>query len=88
MSKEPKLPRRRFWLKLKVEADTLDDLIGFLRGFETELYMGKVSNGVTGGYSAGAVYNFNEDDTITHESWAEANEAYVNWMRERDKAAP
>lgn len=79
-------PRRAYVLELKVEADTLKDLIGYLRNFETELYAGKVSTGVSGGYSSGAIYSLSVDETITHDSWAEAIEDYVHALSA--KAAP
>jgi hypothetical protein len=78
MSETLKPPRRAYMLDLKVDADSLDDLIGYLRTFETDLYMGKVSKGISGGYSSGAIYDLSVDETITHESWVVALEAYIN----------
>lgn len=81
---KPKTPRRAFALDLKVEADTLEDLIGYLRSFETDLYMGKVTHGVSGGYSAGSTYSLDVDETITHDSWAADNARYIQWLDQRD----
>lgn len=83
----PPVPRRAYELELKVGADSLDDLIGYLRTLETELHMGMISNGVSGGYSAGAVYSLSVDESITHDSWAAENQRYVDWLNERDLAA-
>lgn len=80
-------PRRAYELDLKVGADSLDAMIGYLRSFETDLYMGKISNGVSGGYSAGSQYTLSIDESITHGSWAEANQRYVDWLDERDRRA-
>ena len=82
MSDAPPLARRAYVLDLKVQADTLKDLIDYLRSFETELYMGKITRGVSGGYSSGAIYGVDVDETITHDGWAEANQLYVDWLRE------
>ncbi len=79
---KPDEPRRAYKLDLKVEADDLDSLIGYLRTFETDLYMGKISRGVSGGYSSGSIYSLDVDETITHDAWAEANQRYVDWLDE------
>lgn len=81
---EPPKPRRAFVLDLKVEADDLDSLLGYLRSFETDLYLNRISTGVSGGYSAGSQYSLSIDETITHDSWAEALEKYIAWMDARD----
>lgn len=81
---KPDEPRRAYVLDLKVQADTLDSLIGYLRTFETDLYMNKISRGVSGGYSAGSIYSLDVDETITHDAWAEANQRYVDWLGEEE----
>lgn len=82
---KPKTPRRRYQLELNVGADSKEDLIGFLRSFQTELYMDRISTGVTGGYSSGGHYKLSIDERITHDSWAEDNERYVEWLEENGK---
>lgn len=82
---KPDIPRRAYKLDLKVEADSLDSLIGYLRSFETDLHMGKISRGVMGGYSAGSTYSLDVDETITHDAWAEANQRYVDWIVEEER---
>lgn len=80
----PPVPRRTYELDLKVGADSLDDLIRYLHSLQIELLRGMISSGVSGGYSAGAVYTLSVDESITHDSWAEANERYVEYLRQRD----
>lgn len=79
----PKAPERAYVLDLKVEADDLESLIGYLRSFELDLHMGKISTGVRGGYSAGSVYSLRVNEGVTHETWVIALEAYLD---ELDKA--
>jgi len=74
-------PHRAFRLKLDVEADDLDSLIGYLRGFETELYCDKVTTGVSGGYSSGATYSLTVDPSITHDIYFERVDA---WLASRE----
>lgn len=81
---KPNEPRRAYVLDLKVQADSLDSLIGYLRSFETDLYRGEISHGVSGGYSAGSIYSLDVDETITHDAWAEANQRYVDWLGEEE----
>lgn len=83
----PPVPRRAYELDLKVGADSLDALIGYLRSFETDLHMGKISNGASGGYSAGSSYSLSIDESITHDSWAAANDRYVEYLNQRDGRA-
>lgn len=87
VTSKPVEPRRAYVLELKVEADSVRDLVNYLHHFTTELYAGKISRGVSGGYSSGSVYSLDVDETITHAIWAEANQRYVDWLNERDKAA-
>jgi hypothetical protein len=82
---KPDIPRRAYKLDLKVEADSLDSLIGYLRSFEANLQKGKIIRGVMGGYSAGSTYRLDVDETITHDAWAEANQRYVDWIVEEEQ---
>lgn len=70
-------PERAYVLDLRVEADSLDDLIGYLRSFETELYMEQVSTGVSGGYSAGSIYSLKINEGVTHDSWWQEMQKYL-----------
>ena len=82
----PVAPRRAFVLDLKVQADTLEDLIGYLRSFETDLFMNKISTGVSGGYSAGSIYSLSHDPAITHESWEIALNEYLTAIRTKESS--
>lgn len=70
-------PKRAYVLDLKVEADDLDSLVGYLRSFETDLYAGRISRGVSGGYSAGSVYSLTVNEGVTHETFIIALKAYL-----------
>ena len=74
----PPPPRRAYVLDLKVQADDLESLIGYLRSFETDLHMGNITRGVSGAYSAGSIYSLDVDKSITHETWVIALEAYLD----------
>ena len=78
-----KAPRRAHVLELKVEADTLHDLIGYLRNFENQLAAGKITSGVSGGYSSGSIYEYSVDETITHDGWAQALDRYLSALDRR-----
>lgn len=77
---KPTVPRRAYVLDLKIEADDLDSLLGYLRSFETDLYLGRISRGASGGYSAGSTYSLDVDNSITHDAWAETNQRYIDWL--------
>lgn len=79
-------PRRRVEIKINIGADNWEEARWVIRQLETDL----VENGgklrpmlVSGGCSAGYNYIANEDETITHESWREANDEYCRSLGER-----
>jgi hypothetical protein len=74
---ETRKPHRAFTLRLEVEADDREALCGYLTNFVTELYMDKITSGVSGGYSAGATYSLTIDPGMTHERWVVDLEAYI-----------
>jgi len=71
-----KKPKRRVEMSLKVNADSIDELVSYLRNFAFEVSTG-TRTGVSGGHSTGAVYQIVEDESITHESWAVELEKYL-----------
>lgn len=83
MSKTP-APRRRIEATIKIGADSWRDLQGALRCLETEVATdGRLSKwSVSGGFSFGWTVESSEDETITHDSWADANKAYCEALRE------
>lgn len=74
----PKPPRRRVKTTIKIQADSWEDMRGALRCIQTDLAIsgGSFSNSVAEGYSFGWIITSDEDETITHESWAEENDLY------------
>ena len=71
-------PRRRVVLELSVGGDSWQDIQFALKSLQTEIAMsGSLSTScVSGGYSSGWNFTSSEDESITHDSWAEANERY------------
>lgn len=86
---QPKTPRRRVVADIKIQADSWEELQHHLNGLATDIAMYGClsSNSISGGCSSGHIITTNEDPSITHESWAEDNQAYVDWMVERDRVA-
>lgn len=76
-------PRRRVLFEAKIGADTWRDLQSHLHSLATQIACeGSLSTcSISGGYSSGHIINCNEDTTIDHDSWAEANEAYVAGLK-------
>lgn len=83
MIDEEKGPRRRVVAEIKVGADSWEDLRHELVHLATEIARhGNLSKwSVSGGYSCGHVITTSEDESVTHDSWAEANEAYVQTLK-------
>ena len=79
--------RRRVVLKLEVGADSWRELQYALNSLATEIAMnGRLSPwAVSGGYSSGWNFTANEDENITHDGWAAANEAFCATLRDRDE---
>ncbi len=71
-------PRRRVVIKLEIGADTWEDAQYALNSLANDIAMRRSLPpwSVSGGYSVGWTLSSSEDETITHDSWAEANEAY------------
>lgn len=80
-------PRRRVEIKISIGADSWEEARWAICQIETDL----VANGgklspvmVSGGVSVGYNYTASEDETVTHESWREANEAYCRSLSRGD----
>lgn len=87
---EPSPVRRRYVAKINLQADTEKDLIRHLfeiaTGWDRD---GMSSSSVSGGYSSGHIIEVDCDDSITHESWEEALEQYLEQRKptkEKDHA--
>lgn len=72
-------PRRRVVVDIKLEGDDWDEIQRALHQLRTEIAMsGSLStSSVSGGYGSGWIVTSNEDDSITHDSWAAALDAYL-----------
>lgn len=79
-----KTPRRRIEASIRISADSWDDLRRELNHLATEIAShGMLSKwSVSGGYSTGHIIETSEDETITHDSWAEENEAYCRSLKD------
>ena len=73
------IPRRRVIVCAKIEGDSWDDIDRAFYQLRTEIAMsGCLSkSSVSGGYNSGWIITSDEDDTITHESWAADLNAYL-----------
>ncbi len=77
-------PKRRVEFKLEVSADSIDELVAYLRNLAFEIQQG-TRTGVSGGYSSGAVYQTVEDESITHESWEKTLNKYLDTLDEKKR---
>ncbi len=79
---EEKKPERRITFMCRIQADSVESLIGDLRYFQTEIARGQLTAGVSGGYSSGSIYALRTNPDATHESYFRELEA----MLEAEKA--
>lgn len=81
-------PRRRVEATISISADSWDDLRRELNHLATEVARhGSLSKwSVSGGYSTGHIIETSEDETVTHDSWAEANEAYCRALQSSEQS--
>lgn len=74
----PARPRRRHTLDLAIEADSINDLIGCLNSLAFELSAGQIRDwSISGGYSTSYRLIHSVDESITHDSWFAALQAYL-----------
>lgn len=76
-------PRRRIVMRLDVGADDWESLSSTLDHLSREcLREGGLSKSVvSGGYSAGFIMTCDIDETITHDTWADANNKYCEELK-------
>lgn len=75
-------PHRAHEVDLHISADSMDDLQRELEIIATKVERGEFSTwGVSGGYGAGHRYEHRHDPEMTHDRWAEENEAYCKAIR-------
>lgn len=75
------LPRRRLRLQLDIEADSMDELVSALEQIGHRAERGDLTKGFSAGYNSSYSYELNEDESITHESWAEDVAEFVKRKR-------
>lgn len=81
MSGEKKI-RRRVEFSLKGGADSWQDLAATLRSIAFDLDQGQMrGRAASGGYSAGYSWSADEDESVTHESFAAALEEFLDAQR-------
>ena len=67
---EQPLPRRRYRLKLDLEADTLDEMEIALENIGRMAVRGELTKGFSAGYNSSYSYELDDaGEQITHESW-------------------
>lgn len=71
-------PRRACRFVLDLEADTRDDIAAALYNMASQIERGEMTQGVSGGYSSGYIYELSESDHPTHTEWAESLRAYLD----------
>lgn len=69
-------PRRAFVLKLELGADTRDDMVKELEQIARRILMDDMTTGVLGGPTTGYTYSLSVDETITHDDYFCAIEAW------------
>lgn len=62
-------PERAVVLTMKMEADSINDLVGYLISFATNIERGEVTKGCSGGYNSGCVYELRENHDQTHDKY-------------------
>lgn len=71
-------PKRACRFVLDLEADTRDDLATALYNIASQIERGELTQGVSGGYSSGYIYELSENDRPTHTEWAKQLRAYLD----------
>lgn len=72
----PAPPMRAYTFRAELGADTLEDLIGFLRHIEYQILTGS-TDVTSGGYSSGGNWHIVHDPEMTHDRYFEIVNAYL-----------
>lgn len=72
-------PERRFVLDLKVQGDSVKDIVIYLNNFIYQLEIGEISDGCSGGVSSGSVYKLRENPEMTHEKYFQEIKEFRRW---------
>lgn len=79
--------KRAHSLIMKVEADTKDDLVRELKHVIWRIRAGEITKGVMGGYSASNIYSYCIDPDITHDTYFEQIDAWLEQERDKKRQA-
>ena len=79
-------PKRACRLVLDLEADTRDDLASAIYNLAIQLERGELTQGVSGGYSSGYIYELSENEHPKHSEWAAQLRAYIE-SRDNERKA-
>lgn len=74
-------PERRFVMELKLGADDRESVIRALNQIVFSLEHEGSIGSVSGGWDSGWVWSLRENPGVTHDSYIEALNAYLEWMR-------
>jgi hypothetical protein len=75
---KPVAPKRACRFILDLEADTRQDIVNALISMAHQIERDEMTQGVSGGYSSGYIYELSESDRPTHTEWAEKLRAYLD----------
>jgi hypothetical protein len=86
---EPPKPRRRIEATFEISADSWKGLTSRLHNLIYELDGGHWSGngGISAGWESSMTVNFDEDESITHESWEQSLTEWLEWKRAQDAKA-
>lgn len=79
-------PRRAYVLTLEIGADSRDELCAALRQLEFQVHADQLTSGVSGGPGSGYTYNLIVDESITHDSYFAAVDAWLDEQKEAKDA--
>lgn len=78
-------PRRRFRLKLELEADSMDALVRSLENIGLYAERGELTKGFSAGFDSSYDYELTDDPSITPEVWREALASYIKQREEANR---
>lgn len=74
-------PKRACRFVLDLQADTRQDLADALYNMASQIECGEMTQGVSGGYSSGHIYELSENDRPTHTEWAQQLRDYLDSLK-------
>lgn len=74
---QPAAPKRACRFMLDLQADTRKELADALYNMAIQIERGEMTNGVSGGYPSGFIYELVENDRPTHDEFVRDLRAYL-----------